>query len=161
VSARHGVVDGSARLASYDDTFSGLPRMEVRRRGASLGVPRDVSTLLSRPRSLALLLLGDLYLHAAALRDDLRLGGPTIALTSPNAGARLPVIPGLTVVPLHNREARRFACGLTALKGELARRFLARLIETPPADVPGRAEAVLPWLEAALPSRSRQLSFAA
>jgi hypothetical protein len=161
LSAGHGVIEAATRLATYDETFSGLTRGEVRRRGEALGVPADVAALLSRPRNLILLVLGDLYLHSAALSDDLRLGGPTIALTSPRAGARLPAIPRLTVVPLHNREARRFSCGLTALKGDLAHRLLDRLIETPVADVPHSAEALLTWLEASISHSTQQLSFAA
>jgi hypothetical protein len=161
VSAGHGLVGSRTRLSSYDETFTGLARSEVRRRGAALGIPAAVSRLLERPWRLAIILLGDLYLHAAALEDDLVLGGPTIALASPNSGARLPSIPGLAVVPLHNREARRFSCGLTALKGDLAARLISRLIHDAPGDVPDDADELLAWLEAPSRTRPTQLSMVA
>lgn len=161
LSAGHGVVGARTRLSPYDQTFSGLPRSEVRRRGEALGVPAAVARLLERPWRLIIILLGDLYLHATALSDDVVLGGPAIALTSPNSGARLPSIPGLTVVPLHNREARRFSCGLTALKGDLAERLLCRLIDDLPEDLPDDADALLAWLEASSQDRPAQLSLVA
>jgi hypothetical protein len=148
VSAGHGVVPARRPLLPYDETFSELPRGEVRRRGEALGIPAAVASALAQPRALNVVLLGDLYLHASALPDDLVLGAPTLALTSPNSGRRLPDLPGLVVVGLHNREARRFSCGLAALKGELARRLLVRLADgTPAADVPATAEGFLTWLE--------------
>jgi hypothetical protein len=163
LSAQHGLIDAATPLTTYDTTFSGLRRSEVRRRGACLGIPEDAATLLAERWDLVVLLLGDLYLHAAAISEDVILGGPVLALTSPNSGARLPGVRGLTILPLHNQEARRFSCGLTALKGELAGRLLGALVETPVSAIPREPQPLLDWF-AALPQPavdSDQLALAA
>lgn len=147
VSAGHGVVPASERLRSYDATFTGMPRPHLRRRAARLGVPRAVSDLLAQPRKLAVLLLGEDYLYAAQLRATPPLGSPTIVFTSPGAARQLPVRPGLHPVTLDNQDARRFSCGLVALKGELASRLLARLSRAPIAEMPLERTALLRWLE--------------
>ena len=152
VSAGHGVLTGDAEIERYDETFSGAPRSEVRRRGEALGVPRAVADLLECDWDLALVLLGDLYLHAAALPQGLRLGGPTIALASPRAASRIPLVPNMTVVELYNAEARRFSCGLTSLKGELAGRLLGRLANDSIHRVPREPPVFLKSLET-LPER--------
>lgn len=161
VSAGHGVLTGETQVGSYDETFSGVPRSEVRRRGEALGVPEAVNDLLEREWTLALVLLGDLYLHAAALSPDLRLGGPTIALTSPRSGGRIPRLSNLTVVSLYNGEARRFSCGLTSLKGELGGRLLGRLSEESVDRVPRDPVPFLKWVEAPVAHNAQQLQMVA
>jgi hypothetical protein len=149
VSAGHGLVARSRRLAPYDATFAGLPREAIRRRARTLGIPSQVRALLARPYELALLLLGDDYLEACSLDDEMVLGGPTIAFCAPRVTRRLPSLPGLHAVALHNAEAKRFSCGLISLKGELGGRLLARLAKEPSALVAlSRMNGdLLTWLE--------------
>lgn len=127
VSAGHGVLAASKMLQPYEQTFSGLPRTVIRERAHALAIPKQVATLLARPYNLALLLLGDDYLEACALSEEMILGGPTIAFCGPRAALKLPNLERLRTVPLHNPEAKRFSCGLVSLKGELGARILRGL----------------------------------
>jgi hypothetical protein len=147
VSAGHGVVAASEPLRSYDATFTGMRRAQLQRRAARLRVPRAVSDLLARPRRLAVLLLGEDYLHAAHLHATTALGAPTIVFTSPGGARRLPASPQLHPIPLDNRDAQRFSCGLVALKGELAARLLVSLARAAKASVPLERTSLLHWLE--------------
>jgi hypothetical protein len=147
VSAGHGVLPGHQPVSTYDETFVGLTRHEVVSRAQALRIPDTVRELLARPRRLALVLLGEDYLRACALDGGVLLGAPTLAFTSPNAGARLPEMDRLRTVALHNREARRFRCGLIGLKGELAGRLLRQLAQDP-EDMPSLEDTdLLSWLE--------------
>jgi hypothetical protein len=149
LSAGHGVVAADQPLRSYDASFTGMRRAQLRRRAARLGVPKAVSGLLAPRRRLAVLLLGEDYLHAAQLTLSTELGAPTLVFTSPRAGARLPSLPGLHPIALDNRDARRLSCGLVALKGELGARLLIRLARSPKAWVPVERAGLLGWLEEA------------
>ena len=149
VSACHGLVDARTELTAYDESFTGLSPNEIKLRADTLGIPGAIADLLSRPRRLTLLLLGDNYLQAAQIVDRQLLPGPVVALTSPRAGARLPSLPSLTVIPLYNPEARRYSCGLTALKGELGARVLKRLAMTPDCRLPEGSRRWSEWLDGA------------
>lgn len=149
VSAGHGLVARSRRLTPYEATFAGLPREAIRRRARKLGIPSQIRALLARQYGLALLLLGDDYLEACSLDDQMTLGGPTIAFCAPRVAQRLPSLPALHVVTLHNAEAKRFSCGLVSLKGELGGRLLVRLAKEP-ATISGLSTMngdLLAWLE--------------
>jgi hypothetical protein len=148
LSAGHGVVAADRALSRYDATFAGMPRAQLRRRAARLGVPKAVANLLAQPRRLAVLLLGEDYLHAAQLAPSVELGAPTLVFTSPRAEAQLPALPLLHPIALDNRDARRLSCGLVALKGELGTRLLLRLVENPGWQVPVDRGQLLSWLEA-------------
>lgn len=131
VSAANGVVTPRKKLLPYEETFAGLPREAIRRQAQRLGIPGDVKRLLRSRYSLALILLGDDYLEACALEEDLQLGGPTIAFCAPRVAGRLPRLDPLRTIALHNAEAKRFSCGLISLKGELGARVLSRLAAEP------------------------------
>lgn len=146
VSAGHGVVSAKKHIHSYDATFAGMARPQLRRRATRLKVPVSVSHLLAQPRKLSLLLLGESYLEAAHLRAASILGAPTIVFTSPRSARLLPTVPRLHAVPLDNQDARHFSCGLTALKGELASRVLLRLEGKPDGPVPLERTNLLAWL---------------
>lgn len=158
VSAGHGVLAASAMIARYDHTFQGLPRDAVRRRAEQLGIPSRVKELLARPYRLALVLLGDDYLEACALDETLALGGPTFVFCGPRVGERLPDLPALRHVPVGNPEARRFGCGVVALKGELGGRALTRLAASPSSirRLLAAESDTLAWLET--PPRPRRTS---
>jgi hypothetical protein len=147
LSAGHGVIAGDMPLRSYDATFMGMPRARLRRRASRLGVPMAVTSLLAQPRTLAVLLLGSDYLHAAQLPPAPVLGAPTLVFTSPGAAKRLPERPLLRPIALDNRDAQRFSCSLVALKGELAARLLFRLAARPEMSMPLERAGLLAWLQ--------------
>jgi hypothetical protein len=149
VSAGHGVVAASARIATYDKTFQGLPREAIRRRARTLHIPDEVERLLSRPYRLAVLLLGDDYLEACGLDETLDLGGPTLVFCGARVGEKLPELAKLHHVPVGNSEAARFGCGTIALKGELGRRLLSRLGTSPTSirSLLASSADTLTWLE--------------
>ncbi len=131
LSAFHGLLSPRARISSYDHSFSGLPTAVIRRQGREKNVPEDIRKLLRGPFDLGVLLLGDPYLRACELDADVELGGPLLSFCSPAVARRMPEIRGLRTIALTNAEARRFSCGLIALKGELGGRLLSRLAAEP------------------------------
>jgi hypothetical protein len=133
LSAYHGLLAARRLISSYDHSFSGLPTGVIRAQGLEKNVPGDIRSLLRKPFDLGLLLLGDPYLRACDLDADVQLGGPLLAFCSPAVARRMPTIPRLCTIPLANAEARRFSCGLIALKGELGGRLLSQLAAQPEA----------------------------
>jgi hypothetical protein len=131
LSAFYGLLGPRKLISSYEQSFSGLPNADIRRQGGEKNVPQDIRKLLRKPFDLGVLMLGDPYLRACDLDSEVELGGPTIAFCSPKVARRLPDLDGLRLVELTNHEARRFSCGLMALKGELGGRLLTVLSETP------------------------------
>lgn len=125
LSAGYGLVPADRRLAPYECTFADMKARELRKWADMLNVPADIRKELAKPYDLALLLLGDKYLRACDLDGSVRLGGPTIALCGNASAKRLPRLEGLRPVILSKPEARRFSCGLVALKGEVAARVLS------------------------------------
>lgn len=131
LSAYYGLLSARRSIASYDHSFSGLPTEAIRRQGLEKKVPEDIRKVLRKPFDLGILMLGDPYLRACDLDTDVKLAAPIIAFCSPKMARWLPDIDGLQIVELSNREARRFSCGLIALKGELGGRILSALSEAP------------------------------
>jgi hypothetical protein len=127
LSAGYGFVPGSQKLAPYEATFQGMKTKELRAWADKLQVPAKFQEIVSEPYDLGLVLLGDSYLAACALDSTVGLGGPTTLLCGANASARLPTIRQLRSIALGNAHARRFACGLVGLKGEIAGRVLKRI----------------------------------
>lgn len=155
LSAYYGLLLASKSIPSYDHSFSGLPTAAIQREGRERNVPNDIRKVLRKPFDLGILMLGDPYLRACDLDTDVKLAGPTVAFCSPKMARWLPSLEGLRIVELSNREARRFSCGLIALKGELGGRILTALSERPedlgrPTDLNFD---LLDWLEA-MPSTS-------
>jgi hypothetical protein len=149
VSAGHGVVAATTRVASYNKTFQGLPREAIRRRADALHIPDEVERVLSRPYRLAVLLLGDDYLEACGIDEALELGGPTFVFCGARVGDKLPDLARLHHVSVGNPEAARFGCGTIALKGELGRRLLSRLATSPTSlrSLLASGADTLAWLE--------------
>ena len=127
LSAGYGLVRGDRKLAPYEATFSGMKVKELRSWAEKIGVPHAFRKALAQPYDLALILLGDSYLKACAIDKTLKLGGPTLLFCGARMSKKLPDLEQMTIVPLSNPDAKRFSCGLLALKGELAARYLSRL----------------------------------
>lgn len=127
LSAGYGIVSGEDRLAPYEATFQGMPKGELREWARELGVPAAFRKRVAAPYDLGLILLGDDYLSTCELDDSVEFGGPTLLFCGGSTRKRLPDLVNVRPVVLSNPEAKRFSCGLVALKGELASRLLSRL----------------------------------
>ena len=127
LSAGYGLVNAKTPLAPYEATFQGMRALHLRKWADTLEIPAAIRKALKAPYDLALILLGDNYLSACNFDDHVSLGGPTLLLCGTRMATKLPDLGALHVVPLSNREAKRFSCGLVALKGELAARVLKKL----------------------------------
>jgi hypothetical protein len=128
LSAGYGLVAGSTTLAPYEATFQGMGKGELREWANTLGVPRAFRNAVAQPYDLGIILLGDDYLDACTLDASVAFGGPTLLFCGSNTLRRLPQLKNLYPVALTNAEAKRFSCGLVALKGELGARILSRLL---------------------------------
>jgi len=129
LSAGYGVVKGEQKLAPYEATFATMKKGPLRDWADQLKVPQAFREVVEAPYDLALILLGDDYLDACQLDDQIQLGGPTILFCGGNTFKKLPKIKNLHAIPLTNQEAKRFSCGLVALKGDLAAQALSHLAE--------------------------------
>lgn len=127
LSAGYGIVPASQKLAPYEATFHGMGKAELRKWADTLGVPAAFRDAVAGPYDLAVVLLGDDYLEACSLDASVKLGGPTLLFCGKNTLKKLPRLGNLHTVALTNAEAKRFSCGLVALKGEMGSRILSRL----------------------------------
>lgn len=131
VSAGHGLVSSSTRISPYDESFNGLSRSGIRDRATALNVPASVRMLLRRDWALVVVLLGDDYLAAIDLDEEVEFGARTVALCGPRVAERLPQHQLLKTLNLGTPEAKRYSCPLIALKGELAGRMLTEIARRP------------------------------
>ncbi len=131
LSAGYGLAPGDRKLAPYEATFLGMKKVEAKMWATQLDIAPTVHRTLSQPYDLGLVLLGDDYLAACQWRTLPTLGGPTLLFCGQRAAQTLPALPNLHPVVLTNADAKRFACGLVGLKGEVAARLLNRLAANP------------------------------
>lgn len=131
LSAGYGLIPGNREIVPYECTFQGMNKTTLRTWSQHLQVPGAIRKLLATPYDLALLLLGDSYMAACALDENVHLGGPTVAFSASTMARQLPQLANLRTVVLTNQEAKRFRCGLVALKGEIVARLLKRISVDP------------------------------
>lgn len=124
LSAGYGLIPSDRRIAPYECTFQGMKVSDINPLAEVLDIPSDFRKLISRQYDFGLILLGDAYLRACKIDDEVQWGGPTLLLCGKQAAKRLPKHKHLKIVPVSNTEAKRFSCGLVGLKGELASRIL-------------------------------------
>ena len=129
VSAGHGLVHGTDRLAPYERTFQGRRRIERDSMAIQLGIPQAISAVLACRADLTIVLLGEDYLQACQLERPVEQGSPTLVFASASASLAMGAIPGLHFVALGIEDTRQFAAGLVALKGEVGGRLLAALAD--------------------------------
>jgi hypothetical protein len=128
LSAGYGLIPAAREVVPYECTFQGMKPAEIKDWSAHLNIKEAARKVFAEPSDLTLVLLGDSYLKALDLDDSFEFAGPTVFLCS-NGSQKLVKGKGeVKVIPLSNKEAKRFSCGLVALKGELASRILMRLI---------------------------------
>lgn len=128
LSAGYGMIPAGKEVIPYECTFQGMKPSEIKEWSAHLNIKETARKVFAEKSDLTIVLLGDSYLKALDLDDKFEFAGPTIFLCS-NGSQKLVKGTGETkVIPLSNKEAKRFSCGLVALKGELSSRILKRLI---------------------------------
>ena len=131
LSAGYGLIPADRRVAPYECTFQGMKKNELRTWADQLNVPGDVRQLLAQPHDLALILLGDPYLEACQIDDTVQLRGPTLVFCGTRIARKLPALKNMRVITMNNKEAKRFSCGVIALKGEMGARVLEELAHNP------------------------------
>ena len=127
LSAGYGLISEDRAILPYEVTFAGMPRRELTSWANQLEVPEQIRKKLSEHYDLGIVLLGDNYLAACQLDDQVVLGGPTLLFCGSVAARRLPALAHLQVITLNNLEAKKFKCGIIGLKGELTGRLLRQL----------------------------------
>lgn len=147
LSAGYGLVSGERKIAPYEMTFNEMGKRELREWAAELKVPEDIRAALAEKFDLGLLLLGETYLEAAGLDAKVKVGGPVIAFCGKPSVPKLAAIGRVRPVQLANKDAKRFACGMVGLKGDLARRVLERISAGVDAKELVAAGDLLGWLE--------------
>jgi hypothetical protein len=133
VSAGHGIVAGSDRLAPYERTFQGMAGSARRELARALAIPATVRRVLGRPADLQVVLLGDDYLEACEFGADFVPSSPVLVFCAAGTALRMPPIRDVTVIPLTTDETRRFRCGFVALKGEVGGRLLVHVVHNRPS----------------------------
>jgi cytoplasmic iron level regulating protein YaaA (DUF328/UPF0246 family) len=127
LSAGYGLIEAKREVVPYECTFQGMKAAEVKRWSDHLNIPEAAHRVLAGNADLTIVLLGDSYLKALQMDESFTFGAPTIFLAS-NGSQKLIKVHGKTkVIPFSNREAKRYSCGLVALKGEITTRILRKL----------------------------------
>jgi len=127
LSAGYGMIPEHRMIAPYECTFQGMKVGEICALADQLNIPSDFRKAVSKPYDMALILLGDAYLRACALDHSVKFSGPALLFCGTGMAKRLPEMDHAKIVTLSNPEAKRFSCGLVALKGEMASRVLSYL----------------------------------
>ena len=111
VSAGYGLIPGAKTIAPYECTFSQMTKTETRRWAGELGIPEDFRRIVGQPFDLGIVLLGNNYLEACDLSEDVELGGPTLFFCSGSAASDIEEIDGAIPVALGNEEAKPGSAG--------------------------------------------------
>ena len=125
LSAGYGFLPADQKIAPYEATFQGMRKKELREWADQLEVPEDFREILKVPCDFTLVLLGDDYLQACAIDDELEFPSPTLLFCGKGAAKRMSQRENLRIITLSNPDAKRFSCPLISLKGEVANRILS------------------------------------
>jgi hypothetical protein len=131
LSAGYGMIPADRSVVPYECTFATMKSKELRQWADRLGVPEGFRETVKALYDLGLILLGDNYLEACALDATVDFGGPTLLFCGTGMAKKVPALKQVRVVPVANPEAKRFSCGLVALKGDLAARVLRGVMAEP------------------------------
>lgn len=129
VSAKHGVIHGSAPVSSYEQTFHGRSAAERRQLAHALEIPSQAVEVISTTSDLGIVVLGEDYLDACELSPEACPGGHTIVFCAASPALRMPQLRHTTLIPLKAQHTREFNCGFVGLKGEVAGRLLSLLAD--------------------------------
>ena len=127
LSAGYGVIGARRAIVPYECTFQGMKKGELRAWAEHLKAGVEARRVFLTPADFTLVLLGGAYLRALALDDEVEFASPVLFFASEKARAHISGRGTFRVVPLSNKEARRFNCGLVGLKGELGKRILRQV----------------------------------
>ncbi|WP_286715319.1 DUF6884 domain-containing protein [Marinobacter sp. tcs-11] len=124
VSAGYGLIDADQPIASYDATFSGLPKAEIARRSIILGLPQAFRNAVERTDAdLTLVLLGQDYLDACAVSTPLLAPCPTLLVG--NAACRLRIDGcNLFQIPVEEADCQSLGAGQVWVKAEIANQII-------------------------------------
>jgi len=131
LSAGYGMIPADRSVVPYECTFATMKTKELRQWADKLQVPQGFRDSVGAKYDFGLVLLGDNYLDACALDAKVKFGGPTLLFCGTGTSKTLPPMNDVRVVTISNPEAKRFSCGLVALKGELAARVLKGVAKDP------------------------------
>jgi len=131
LSAGYGMIPAAQSVVPYECTFATMKTKELRQWADKLQVPQGFRETVDQKYDFGLVLLGDNYLDACALDAQTKFGGPTLLFCGTGTAKSLAPMKHVRVVPISNPEAKRFSCGLVALKGELAARVLRGVANDP------------------------------
>jgi hypothetical protein len=137
VSAGYGLIPGARQVVPYEMTFQGMRKKRLQEWAQHLRIPEAARDWFAEPADLNLILLGKSYLAALALDADVTFAAPTLFFCGKGGVKLIKGNGSHRVVTLSNPEAKRFSCGLVALKGELAAQLIAKIAAD--AAVAGRA----------------------
>ena len=129
LSAGYGIIPGSRSIVPYECTFQGMKSSDIKLWGAHLHTPEDARLFFSQSADLTLVFLGDSYLQALQLDEQVVFGAPTLFLTSTGSDKLVQGQGNWRTLPLTSKDASRFSCGLVGLKGELAHRLSSWLTQ--------------------------------
>jgi len=149
LSAGYGMIPADQLVVPYECTFATMKTKELRHWADKLQVPQGFRETVGQTYDFGLVLLGDNYLDACALDAKVKFGGPTLLFCGTGTAKKLPSMNHVRVVAISNPEAKRFSCGLVALKGELAARVLKGVARDPSVvkQLMDSSFDVLAWLE--------------
>jgi hypothetical protein len=128
LSAGYGLIPAERDVVPYECTFQGMKTAEISDWSRHLQISETARKVFAEKADLTLVLLGDSYLKALNLDDSFEFASPTVFLCSNGSQKLIKGNGRIKIVPLSNKEAKRFSCGLVALKGELAARILKKII---------------------------------
>ncbi|MGZ0710103.1 tRNA-guanine transglycosylase DpdA [Coraliomargarita sp. W4R53] len=159
LSAGYGLIPETQMVAPYEITFATMKAKPLKEWAEMLKVPADFRQSVQQSCDLRLVLLGDNYLKACGLDANVVFSGPTLLFCGTGMAKKLPGWDNVRIVPVSNPEAKRFACGLIGLKGDLAARLISGLQVTPEMlkKILDPKFDVLAWLET-LPGWGKQPS---
>lgn len=127
VSAGYGLIGGNCDIVPYEATFEGMKGRLIDEWSQYLGIPETARELLARPADLTVVLVGEAYLRALSLDEQVVYGAPTLVFTSFASQKLVRGSGNIRIVPLASEHARRFSSALVGLKGQLVNRLLCQL----------------------------------
>ena len=80
VSAGYGCIRDDRKIVPYELTFQGMKAKDLQKWSEHLSIPTDFRKIIAEPAELILVLLGEPYLRALALDDDVLFHSPTLFL---------------------------------------------------------------------------------
>ncbi|MDL2344407.1 hypothetical protein QOL99_09595 [Deinococcus sp. MIMF12] len=131
ISAGYGLIDQYRFIAPYETTFNDLRSREVLDWSRQLRIHEDLNDKV-KGYDLVVFLLGENYLKSALLPLTSRPDQSFLFLASGGSAAVLPQHAAKqAVMPLVNKDARRFGYGMVGLKGFLFLQLARAVVERP------------------------------